>query len=66
MYSQQRGTRAPQMSQSPSSNEPEPRERRPNLQQHYKPVAIGAITAAALCQSPRRTGKTDTATPQRR
>ncbi len=64
MYSQQRGTRAPQMSQSPSSDQTEPRERRPNLQQHYKPVAIGAITAAALC-TPRRTGKTE-ATPQRR
>ncbi|MFM9858442.1 hypothetical protein RUR49_08135 [Pseudoxanthobacter sp. M-2] len=52
------------MSQSPSSDQAEPRERRPNLQQHYKPVAIGAITAAALC-TPRRTGKTE-ATPQRR
>lgn len=65
MYSQQRGTQAPQMSQSPSSDQPEPRERRPNLQLHYKPVAIGAITAAALC-TPRRTGKTEAATPQRR
>ena len=59
------------MSQSPSSDqEPrerrtnpdlEPRERRPNLQQHYKPVGIGAITAAALCKSPRRGGHGDSA-----
>ncbi len=66
MYSQQRGAQAPQMSQSPSSDEPEPRERRPNLQQHYKPVGIGAITAAALCKSPRPAGKHDATAPQQR
>jgi hypothetical protein len=27
-------------------------ERRPDLKQHYKPVGIQAITAAALCKSP--------------
>jgi hypothetical protein len=54
MYSQQRGTRAPHTSQSPSNAGPEPRDRRSDLEQHYKPVGIGAITAAAMCKSPRR------------
>lgn len=54
MYSQQRGGRAPQTSVSPSvASEPEPRERCPDLKQHYKPVGIGAVTAAALCKPKR-------------
>lgn len=53
MYSQQRGSKAPQMSQnSPGSAGREAGERRPDLKQHYKPVGIQAITAAALCKSP--------------
>jgi hypothetical protein len=65
MYSQQRGTRAPQMSQGQVS-QPQGGERRADLSQHYKPVAIGAITAAALCTSPRRDGKASEQAPQRR
>lgn len=59
MYSQQRGTRAPQMSQSPDTTPTDPCGRRPDLEQHYKPVGIGAITAAAMCKSPRRDAKRD-------
>jgi len=52
MYSQQRGSRAPQTSKSPPEVPGrDPGERRPDLKQHYKPVGIQAITAAALCKS---------------
>ena len=65
MYSQQRGTRAPQMSQG-QAGQSHGSERRTDLAEHYKPVGIGAITAAALCKSPRRDDKTSERAPQRR
>jgi hypothetical protein len=66
MYSQQRGGRAPQMSQSPSVEPVAQSERRPDLKQHYKPVGIGAVTAAALCKSPKGGKGGTAAAPQRR
>ncbi len=62
MDTQQRGTHAPQMSQG-QAGQSHGGERRTDLSQHYKPVAIGAITAAALCKSPRRDGKAGEQTP---
>jgi hypothetical protein len=47
------------MSQSPDTTPTDPCGRRPDLEQHYKPVGIGAITAAAMCKSPRRDAKRD-------